>query len=363
MRELLWADRMTEKEIKHAEFWVNSYYDVKSSEKINAAGCRIQVNHKWNFGFVEKELAEYSDKRVLDFFKFGWPLNAKNTEVNTNIPCNQAGARSNLVEVRKYLKKERESGSVIGPFRKNPFGKHARFSPLDTRPKKDSPELRIILNLSYPFESGSVNESISKETFLNEPMDLKYPTPNHLARIVLKKGKNSLIFKCDIRKCYQQFYMDLGSIAALGYVVEDQIYFDVTLSMGSRSSAYCCQRTTNSITYIYKKQGFDDVNYLDDLGAAEERKNAQKAFEVLGEILSNIGIKQSKDKVQELSPIAIFLGILYNTISMTMEIMPQRLMEIKQMVTDWLNKEQASLKDIQRLLGKLNFACSTVWAG
>ena len=61
--------------------------------------------------------------------------------------------------------------------------------------------------------------------------------------------------------------------------------------MGSRSAAYCCQRTTNAITYIFGTHGFDEVNYLDNLGAAEEDSQADEAYDCLGWILNSIGIR------------------------------------------------------------------------
>ena len=265
--------------------------------------------------------------------------------------------------MREYLNKEISNGSIIGPFHTNPFGNEARFSPLDTQPKKDSPELRIILNLSYPFRGHSVNSSIDTGNFCGTPMDLKYPTPDDLAKIVLKKGKNARIFKRDLKKCYRQFFMDPASIALLGYLFQGEIYFDVTLSMGSRSTAYCCQRTTNCITFIFQKHGFEDVNYLDDLGAADTIDRAETAFRTLGQIIYNIGMQEVTEKAQAPAPIATFLGILYNTISMTMEITPDRLQELKNLLDRWFLKREASPKEIQQLLGKLNFTCSTVRAG
>ena len=66
--------------------------------------------------------------------------------------------------------------------------------------------------------------------------------------------------------------------------------------MGSRSAAYCCQRTTNAITFIFNKHGYEDVNYLDDLGAGYEEDKAEEAYDCLGWILSTIGIKESRKK-------------------------------------------------------------------
>jgi hypothetical protein len=50
-----------------------------------------------------------------------------------------------------------------------------------------------------------------------------------------------------------------------------------------------------------------------------------------------------------------FLGVLFNTETMTMEITPNRLIEIRSLVKVWLNKKVATLKELQSLLGKLNF--------
>ena len=133
-------------------------------------------------------------------------------------------------------------------------------------------------------------------------------------------------------------YMCPGSIHLLGYIIDGKMYFDVTLSMGSRSAAFCCQRMTNAVTHIFKEEVFQNINYLDDLGGAEEEELAEVAFQVLGQILEKIGIKESKSKAVLTGNVVIFLGILFNTITKTLTITPDRLAEIKQLVKMWLKK-------------------------
>lgn len=58
-----------------------------------------------------------------------------------------------------------------------------------------------------------------------------------------------------------------------------------------------------------------------------------------------------------------FIGVLFNTDKMTVEVTPERLREIKLLLATWLNRETASLKNIQSLLGKLNFVASCVRPG
>ena len=224
--------------------------------------------------------------------------------------------------------------------------------------------MRIILNLSYPHDGESVSKSIDKNKFAGQDeMNLKYPNVEDLAKIVRKKGNNSKIFVRDLSKAYKQLFMCPKDNLYLGFTHLGKIYFDVTLSMGSASAAFCCQRTTNAVSYIYQKYGYEDVNYLDDLGAAEEENKAEEAFDCLGWILATIGIKESISKAKPPSVICVFLGILFNTLTMTLQIMPERLQEIMDLLEEWLNKKYYSLRELQSLLGKLNFACNTVRSG
>ena len=109
------------------------------------------------------------------------------------------------------------------------------------------------------------------------------------------------------------------SIMWLGFTFENKIYFDVTLSMGSSSAAYCCQRVTSTVTYLYQQEGYDNVNYLDDLGAAEIEQEANTVFKVLGLLLREIGIRVNSQG-RPPSFILTFLGILINSPEMTLEI-------------------------------------------
>jgi hypothetical protein len=55
-----------------------------------------------------------------------------------------------------------------------------------------------------------------------------------------------------------------------------------------------------------------------------------------------------------------FLGVLFDSHTMTLQVAEKRLKDIKDIVSSWLNRDTASLKDIQRLLGKLNFVGACV---
>lgn len=54
------------------------------------------------------------------------------------------------------------------------------------------------------------------------------------------------------------------------------------------------------------------------------------------------------------------LGVLLNTKTMTMEVTEKRLLEIRSLLQSWLSYTSASVKQIQSLLGKLNFVAACV---
>ena len=181
--------------------------------------------------------------------------------------------------------------------------------------------------------------------------------------IVRAKERNCLVFRCDMKGAYKQFPVCLGDIHLLGFYFEGKYYFDITLPMGLVNSALICQMVSDAVIYIYQKEGYSGVNYLDDLGSAEVENIATQAYQVLAQIMESIGLVEADDKAVPPSQICSFLGILINTIHMRIEIVPERLVEIKEELQSWLHKSTASLRELQSLVGKLSFCATTVRAG
>ena len=61
----------------------------------------------------------------------------------------------------QHIQKESRHGAVLGPFKSNPFQDSLIISPLNTVPKKDSYDKKIIMDLSYP-KGNAVNDYIDK---------------------------------------------------------------------------------------------------------------------------------------------------------------------------------------------------------
>ena len=130
----------------------------------------------------------------------------------------------------------------------------------------------------------------------------------------------------------------LGEIHLLGYTHDGKFYFDLTLPMGLTNSAYIMQRVSTMIIYIFKSEGYDGTNYLDDLAAAEIEQFAYQAYQIMSDILTDSGAKEALHKAIAPSTCMLFLGILIDTILMRLKIDPVRLAEIKKELMEWMQR-------------------------
>lgn len=97
---------------------------------------------------------------VTEFMEFGWPIGHEGGSLPPSSKVrNHTGARDFPDQFNGYLKKELEKGAVLGRLHSNPFAGPYVISPLNTVPKRDSPERRVILDLSFP-EGEGVNAGI-----------------------------------------------------------------------------------------------------------------------------------------------------------------------------------------------------------
>ena len=338
---------------------------IRASGQYNFKGCRIQVPSRFKFGFLEAELEDYKDKEIISLLKYGCPIGYAGGQLKREFCINHKGARDFPRDVDEYLDKETSAGAIIGPFQNSSLDIEVVVSPLNTCPKKDTTERRIIGDLSFPKKNPhlSVNGGIDKYSYLGEKVNLRYPSISDLVHMVIKKGPGCALYKRDLRRAYRQIPVDPGDLQFLVYKWKGALYVDCALVMGLRSAALNCQRLTNAVSHILKKKGVDVVNYLDDIAGAESWNKADRAFRLLGVILQQCGIEESVAKACAPNTKMVFLGILVDTVAMSLEITKDRLQDIIAELQLWKSKVWATKREVQSLVGLLQFVASCVSPG
>ena len=115
---------------------------------------------------------KYTYMEVCDFLQFGFPIGYVSNSSPVSCKRNHSLAHAFASHVDRFIVKEVSLGAVLGPFTSNPLGDSICVSPVNTAPKKDSDNRRIILDLSFP-EAKSVNAGIPKDSYLGLPCKVK----------------------------------------------------------------------------------------------------------------------------------------------------------------------------------------------
>ena len=197
-------------------FFIKAHNAVHASKLPNFIGCQIPVPSNIDCEFLANNLSGYKDKQIVQLLKYGCPISFSG-DGSFNRKCkNHKGALEFPDQIDKFLTKELEAGAVLGPFQSSPFDQKLVISPLNTVPKKNSSERRVIVDLSFPkFDtSQSVNGGISKNFYLGEQAQLRYPSVDSLVNIMRSKGHGCLLFKRDLsRQGWGQFNSGIGIAA------------------------------------------------------------------------------------------------------------------------------------------------------
>ena len=350
--------------------WLNTNdEDIQLHNKVweggypNRWGARIQVPSRFNIQLLQHKLKDYHDQEILEWLKYGWPTGRLPTLEGPGLSTkNLKGANDFPDDLRKYIHKETGYGAIMGPYDKIPFTDNVGISPLSTQPKKNTTERRVILDLSFPI-GKAVNDGIPKDTYMGFKAELRFPKTDEFAFRIYQLGQGCLMFKVDLSRYFRQIPLDPGDYSLIGYIVDRCIYFDKVLPMGMWSAPYIAQRITNAIAYIHQQMQFFLLNYVDDFVGAELKENIWATYQALTQLLEDLRVETSQDKVVPLTDRLEFLGITFDSNTMTMEISEQKMRDIKKELQTWFLKTSAKRREVESLVGKLQSLAKCVRAG
>ena len=220
-----------------------------------------------------------------------------------------------------------------------------------TRPKPNSHNRRVIIDLSWP-KGASVNDGIEKNAYMGSEFKLTFPTIDNLTDELKKLGKGTHIYKVDVSQAFQHlnvdpFDYDLFDLQWHGAYIDQRIPF------GCRHGSQFFQRTSDTIHYAMPRQGYDVVNYIDDFLGFGTPSVARQSFQTLIELMQELGLAISDKKLIHPTTQAVCLGVLVDTVSGTVSISPDKLTQVQQIVHEWSNKKTCIKQQLQSLLGLL----------
>ena len=247
---------------------VEIYNAVKSKGMPNYRGAKIQLDSALNVQLWEDIAHIHGDYMLSEMMRYGFPSGHVGQITPAAELKNHASALRNPTSVKAYLDKEISLGALVGPFDRAPFEPWTRSNPMLTRPKRDSKELRVILDLSFPNDC-SVNGGIPRESLDGSNFKLRLPSPLDLARKIVALGSGCKIYKIDLSRAYRQLKGNPLDLPMMGVMWGDQFYIDLAVPFGLRHGASACQRTSEAAAAVAQERvGSDTESYVDDTAGA-----------------------------------------------------------------------------------------------
>ena len=353
----------------------------------NYLGARIPLEHTtFNLPYWRKQLVGYENIEILQYIEFGFPLGLKDTPTLSPVLANHGSAYQYYPWLDKFFAGGLTKGGVTGPCGSAPF-QNPMVSPLMTAPKKPN-ERRAVYDASY--SQYSLNNATPSDHYLGEKCQYTYPKIEDFQRLILLCGTGCLLFKRDLSRYYLQLPLDPTEYCYTGAVWRCFFFFFTALMFGLRHSGLQGQKVSDATAWIHRNNGleyqtpvtetqlcrsssddvrnsaiipvldpnkpsaFNIVNYSDDFAGCESSLDkAMASFTILGNLMESLGLVESVDKACPPSTKMVFLGVLFDTIQMTMSVPAEKIQELRVELDHWVKKTTAVRRDLQSILGKL----------
>ena len=330
---------------------------LREDGRHNYEGLQIPVPSNLNYRVWAGYLREYWDWQLPLLIKFGFPLDFNRDSVVTSHDINQKSATEYPDHVSVYLEEELRHQAILGPFNHPPIAK-LHISPFMTRDKPNSENRRVIIDLSWP-QGNSVNAGVPSDKYLGTEFVLTYPSVDNITQEVLRLGRGCKIFKVDIRRAFRHVPIDPGDVDLLGLHWKEY-FIDRSLPFGFKHGSSIFQRISDAVRCIMRQEGHGIWNYIDDFLCVSLPSKINATFDRLQELLQELGLTVSAKKLVPPSTQVTCLGIVVDTVALSVSIPTEKLTVIKSICSEWSGKQICTKKELQSLLGLLLYVAKCI---
>ena len=234
-----------------------------------------------------------------------------------------------------------------------------RVNPLGVVPKKTPGKWRSILHLSYP-PGSSVNDYISKADH-----SLQYVTIDRVISHVKQLGQGCYLSKLDVEAAFRIAPVHPNDWHLLGMKWQGQYYFDMRLSMGSRSSPFNFDTIGEAIEFIAQ------ANYaiafiehiLDDFITIESGAQTPVALNILIRLFQKLGVPLAQEKIFGPTTCLDFLGITLDTLLMEARLPPDKVDKLVALISTFSSRRKCTKRELLSLIGSFSFASKVIVPG
>ena len=314
-----------------------------------------RLAHHLNVINYPKDKADY----LIQGFSYGFFLGDPSDFVEaSNISANNSKMASSHPEVvESKLVQEVTAGRISGPHDDPPFTPF-QISPLNVREKSTPGKYRLIHDLSYPYNEESVNSKIPDHL-----KSVKYSSVRDTMSTLSRLPNGVFMAKCDIADAYRIIPVHPSEYPKLGIIWKGKYYFDKYLPQGCGSSCRIFEAFSTALEAIFKfyHPNSEIQHMIDDfLFIALTFKKCDNLLKAFTQLCEDIGVPLAPDKTTVPDTTVVFLGILLNSIMQTASLPTEKIVSYVADIEAYLLSKKVKQKELQSIVGKLNFAAAVV---
>lgn len=331
---------------------------VNSNPEFSLAKTPVQVEAMVPF------LSEYPDPaaalKIYNGFKFGFSLSYEGPIKSFDAKNLSSAAQFPAIVLDK-IDKEVKAGRVEGPFLTPPFP-NFRVSPLGLVKKKLPGEFRLIHHLSYP-KGDSLNDHIDPKL-----CSVQYTKFDEAVQMVQRLGKGALLAKADIKSAFRLIPISKADFQLVGFKFKGLYYFDKALPFGCSISCATFETFSRFLEWAVRSSCSvgELEHYLDDF-LFGGKKGTSDCHGIMNSFFSrckDFGVPIADEKTEGPCTILVFLGLVLDSILMQVRIPLEKIKQVVAQIHAVLDhKSSVALKELQSLIGSLNFMCRAIVPG
>lgn len=262
--------------------------------------------------------------------------------------------------VFKKISTEVKAGRVKGPFSYPPFH-NLKVSPIGIVPKKTPGQFRLIHHLSYP-KNHSVNFFIDPDF-----ASVQYTSFDDAVKNLVSLGKNTNMAKTDVDSAFRLIPVNPKDHPLLGFKFQGKYYYDSCLPFGASSSCAIFETFSTALEWVAKhKLGIqyiihilDDFLIFDSPGKNDCNSSLQKFISMC----TDLGVPINEEKTEYATTCITFMGLELDSVAMEARLPFEKLEKLRNLLSRYSRARKIKLRELQSLLGLLNFCCRVVLPG
>ena len=276
---------------------------------------------------------------------------------------NLPSARQHPHVIEDNLLEEIQLGRLAGPFESPPFV-NLQVHPLGLVPKKNSHKWRTIFHLSHPKGSSqSLNAHIPIQEYT-----LQYIRVDDAIALILKHGPGCFMTKTDIQSAFRIIPIHPEDWELLGMAWKGFYYFDKTLPFGLRSAPFLFNQLSDALEWLIQNHLHipSVIHIFNDFFIAQPPPSslcATALCHVLTLFEEELNIPLAPKKTFRPTQVLEFMGITLDSVKMEARLPEDKLHHTQDMLAAWSSRKGGSLRELQSLIGTLQFACRVISPG